>query len=82
MELMTAEEVAAKLKLKRSWVYTQASELGAYRLGKYWRFSWPRVLECLNKRSRSLGHPTTHFETLNLLPTKLGANKNANKNVD
>ena len=59
MELMTVEEVAAKLKLKRSWVYTHASELGAYRLGKYWRFSWPRVLECLNKRSRSLGQQSS-----------------------
>jgi hypothetical protein len=53
MELMTVEEVAARLKLKRSWVYSNADKLGAYRLGKYLRFCWPRVLECLDQRNSS-----------------------------
>ncbi len=46
-ELMTVEEVAARLKLKPSWVYSHAGDLGAYKLGKYLRFSWDRVLERL-----------------------------------
>lgn len=53
--LMTVEELAAKLKLKRSWVYGHADELGAYRLGKYLRFSWARVLDCLDRKNGSLG---------------------------
>ncbi len=52
--LITVEEVAARLKLKRSWVYGHADELGVYRLGKYLRFSWPRVLDFLDRRSRQL----------------------------
>jgi len=46
-ELLTVEEVAVRLCVSRNWVYTHASELGVYRLGKYLRFSWPRVLERL-----------------------------------
>jgi hypothetical protein len=54
MEMMTVEEVAAKLRVKKSWIYSNADRLGAYRLGKYLRFSWPRVLECLEQERRSL----------------------------
>jgi excisionase family DNA binding protein len=45
--LLTPEELAVRLRVKRSWVYCHADELGAYRLGKYLRFSWSRVLERL-----------------------------------
>ncbi len=45
--LLTPEELAVRLRVKRSWVYGHADELGAYRLGKYLRFSLPRVLERL-----------------------------------
>ncbi len=48
-ELMTVEEVAARLKVKTSWVYSHADDLGAYRLGKYLRFSWDRVLDRFEK---------------------------------
>ena len=41
---LTVEDVAVRLGVSRNWVYTHASELGVYRLGKYLRFSWPRVL--------------------------------------
>jgi excisionase family DNA binding protein len=47
--LLTVDELAARLRLKRSWVYTHADELGGYRLGKYLRFSWARVLERLER---------------------------------
>ena len=43
-ELLTVQQVADQLQLKRSWVYAHADDLGAYRLGKYLRFSWDRVL--------------------------------------
>jgi hypothetical protein len=45
--LLTVDEIAVRLHLKRSWVYTHADDLGAYRLGKYLRFSWARVIERL-----------------------------------
>jgi excisionase family DNA binding protein len=54
MDLITVEEIAVRLKIKRSWVYSHADELGAYRLGKYLRFSWPRVIERLDQMSRPL----------------------------
>jgi excisionase family DNA binding protein len=54
MEMMTVEEVAAQLRVKKSWIYSNADRLGAYRLGKYLRFSWPRVLQCLEQERRLL----------------------------
>jgi hypothetical protein len=46
---LTVEEVAVRLCVSRNWVYNHASEIGVYRLGKYLRFSWPRVLERLGR---------------------------------
>lgn len=46
-ELLTVSEIAERLQVKVSWVYARADELGAYRLGKYLRFDWNRVLERL-----------------------------------
>src|SRR5713226_4481984 len=40
--LLTVEEIAVRLGVSRNWVYTHASELGVFRLGKYLRFSWTR----------------------------------------
>ncbi len=53
-DLMTVEEIAAKLQVKRSWVYTHADALGAYHLGKYLRFSWERVVEKLERNAAQL----------------------------
>jgi hypothetical protein len=46
---LTVKEVAVRLCVSRNWVYSHADVLGAYHLGKYLRFSWSRVLECLEK---------------------------------
>jgi hypothetical protein len=46
-EILTVFEVAQRLRVASSWVYGHADLLGAYRLGKYLRFSWKRVLERL-----------------------------------
>lgn len=54
-DLLTVEEIAARLRVKNSWVYTHADELGAFRLGKYLRFSWERVVEHLEQKQSSLG---------------------------
>ena len=51
-ELLTVEDLAALLKVPRSWVYSHSGDLGAYRLGKYIRFDWERVRE----RLPMLGH--------------------------
>ncbi len=48
-KLLTVEELAARLRVKRSWVYGHADDLGGYRLGKYLRFSWARVIERLER---------------------------------
>jgi hypothetical protein len=47
--LLTVQEIASHLRLKPSWVYEHADELGAYRLGKYLRFALPRVMERLER---------------------------------
>lgn len=59
--LLTPEELAVRLRVKRSWVYGHADELGAYRLGKYLRFSLSRVLERLEAgavESQDVNPPT------------------------
>ncbi len=45
--LLTVQEVAELLRVKPSWIYDHADELGAFRLGKYLRFALPRVMERL-----------------------------------
>lgn len=47
--LLTVDEMAERLRVKCSWVYDHADELGAYRLGKYLRFSWARVIQRLER---------------------------------
>jgi excisionase family DNA binding protein len=56
--LLKVEEVAAWLGVRPSWVYRHVDDLGAYRLGKYLRFSRARVLENLAKASWD-SNPTT-----------------------
>jgi predicted DNA-binding transcriptional regulator AlpA len=46
-KLLKVSELADWLGLKQSWVYAHADDLGAFRLGKYLRFSLPRVLKIL-----------------------------------
>lgn len=48
-EFLTVEDLAGRLRVPRSWVYSHSGDLGAYRLGKYLRFDWERVLERLPK---------------------------------
>jgi hypothetical protein len=48
-QLLTVDEVATRLSVSRNWVYNHADTIGGYRLGKYLRFSWPRVLERLGR---------------------------------
>jgi hypothetical protein len=45
--LLTVDQVATRLSVSRNWVYNHADAIGGYRLGKYLRFSWSRVLERL-----------------------------------
>ena len=53
---MTVTEVASLLRVKRSWVYANADFLGAYRLGKYLRFSRTELFTRLrNENSSKLG---------------------------
>ena len=45
--LLTVQTLANVLELKPSWVYDHAEDLGGFKLGKYWRFSLPRVMSRL-----------------------------------
>lgn len=51
-ELLTVVDLAARLQVPRSWVYSHSDDLGAYKLGKYLRFDWERVLDRLSKLGR------------------------------
>ena len=42
--LLTVSEVADLLRVKSSWVYDHADDLGAFRLGRYLRFSMSRLM--------------------------------------
>jgi hypothetical protein len=53
-EILTVAEVARRLRVASSWVYSHADFLGAYRLEKYLRFSWKRVTERLERHSDGL----------------------------
>jgi hypothetical protein len=49
IELETVNELAELLRMKPSCVFDYADDLGAFRLGKYLRFSLPRVMERLER---------------------------------
>ena len=67
--LLTPEELAVRLRVKRSWVYGHADELGAYRLGKYLRFSLSRVLKILERGA--IGTHYVNLPTQRPLPTSI-----------
>ncbi len=48
--LITVIEAASLLRVKPSWIYANADFLGAYRLGKYLRFSQQEILKRLRER--------------------------------
>lgn len=53
--LLTVDELAAKLQLPKSWVYQRTRQKGAERLphlkcGRYCRFILPEVMEWLGKQ--------------------------------
>jgi len=52
--LLTVKDVAARLRVPPSWVYSHSGELGVFHLGKYLRFSWARTLEYLEKGGADL----------------------------
>jgi hypothetical protein len=58
-DLLTPEELAARLKVKPSWVYEQTRVRGKIRnsdalphrkMGRYLRFNWPEVTEWLDRQ--------------------------------
>jgi hypothetical protein len=60
-DLLTPEELAARLKVPKSWVFEQTRErakirnsmpLPCIRLGKYLRFSWVQVCEWMAQNGR------------------------------
>lgn len=51
-ELLTVPELAKRLRVRTSWIYGHADELGALRLGKYLRFLWNRVFSRLTLGSQ------------------------------
>lgn len=58
-DLLTVPELAKRLRVRTSWIYGHADELGAFRLGKYLRFSWNRVLSRLVGKSNGARNKAT-----------------------
>lgn len=55
-DILTPDELAARLKVRRSWVYEKMrprsrNPLPAIKLGRYLRFNWPSVCEWLQAQS-------------------------------
>ncbi len=55
--LLTAQEVADILRVRPSWVYDHADDLGAFWLGKYLRFSLSRLMERLESGQSLASQP-------------------------
>jgi excisionase family DNA binding protein len=54
-ELLTVEELAARLKVKKSWIYFRSMQTGddtipRVRIGKYLRFNPGAVMEWIEKQ--------------------------------
>lgn len=49
-EFLTVEQVSQLLKVKCSWVYSHAEEIGCFRVGKYLRFKESEIEERLRQR--------------------------------
>jgi excisionase family DNA binding protein len=57
-DILTPDELAARLKVRRTWIYEKmrsrtSNRLPGIRLGKYWRFHWPSVCEWLQAQSET-----------------------------
>ena len=57
-DLLTVDELAEKLKVKKSWVYSKTRETGPesmprIKAGKYIRFEMERVMDWLRAQSTS-----------------------------
>jgi excisionase family DNA binding protein len=55
-DILTPDELAARLKVRRTWVYDQMrhrsrNSLPAIKLGRYLRFNWPSVCEWMQAQS-------------------------------
>jgi excisionase family DNA binding protein len=56
MEMLTPEELAARLKVRKSWIFEKTRRraqdpLPCIRVGRYVRFSWADVTRWLEKHS-------------------------------
>jgi hypothetical protein len=56
--LLTVDDLAERLQVPSSWVYSHAANLGAYKLGKYLRFDWDQVRERLSKLGQQANEPS------------------------
>jgi len=56
-QLLTVSEIADRLQVQPSWVYTHADALGAIRIGKYLRFEWELTIARIRERVADLGPP-------------------------
>ena len=53
-DLLTPDELAARLKVRKSWVFEKTRRrardpLPCIRIGRYLRFNWPDVAEWLSR---------------------------------
>lgn len=55
--LLTIDELAEKLKVPKSWLYTRTRETGPeamprLKIGKYLRFEWGKVMEWIHRQNQ------------------------------
>jgi hypothetical protein len=62
-DILTPEELTARLKVRKSWVYEQTRSrnrrkpLPRLNMGRYLRFDWTKVVEWLTEDADGHGHP-------------------------
>ena len=61
-DILTPEELAARLKVRRSWIYEQMRHIGPrtiphFKVGRHLRFSWAAVCEWLSSNARGSACP-------------------------
>jgi hypothetical protein len=61
-DILTPEELAAQLKVRKSWVYEQTrsrsrNPLRRLNMGRYLQFDWTKVVEWLTEGADGHGQP-------------------------
>jgi excisionase family DNA binding protein len=59
-ELLTVDELAALLKVKKSWVYEHLDQIPHVRLGRYVRFEFSAVSQFVQRQRKNYAGPVRY----------------------